>query len=205
VRRDPVRLVVAELEVPGSLAAADPIEPAERRIGQHFAVRLRDDRRHPVLCQDLIHPATRGDFLRCPRTRLVVDPGECGGIARLAQDLPQMALVGVEIPGELRMRQPHHAIAVWIAPGEERSARGAALRRGAEGLREADSLGGETIERRTLHRRIAVATEEPTEIVTGNQQQIRTLSHRTSPSPYTAAQLSRATTTPTPRYRSISD
>ena len=89
-----------------------------------------------------------------------------------SQDLRDRALVRVQIPAEVAMRQAHGAVGVGIAAGGEAGTAGRALWRGGVGV-EARARGRQAVEVWGLHRRHAVGFDEAAGVVGRDDQNVR--------------------------------
>src|SRR5665213_2571950 len=83
-----------------------------------------------------------------------------------------MAFAGIQIPGEVGVRQSHDAVRVRIAPGEDGGSRRAALGRGTEVVLKENPLLGEAVEVWRLHAVHTVAVQVLAEIVAVEQQDV---------------------------------
>ena len=93
-------------------------------------------------------------------------------VADGAQDLRDRALVGVQVPAKVSMRQAHRAVGVGIAAGGQAGAAGRALRRGGVGV-EASALGRQPVQVGGVHRGDPVRLDEAAGVVGGDDQDVR--------------------------------
>ena len=101
---------------------------------------------------------------------LVLHAEKCRIPTRFGQQLGQGAHISAVFPAV--MGQADQAVALRVAPGEQRSARRGAQRRGGMGAGEQNALGGKTVQSRAGHVRVAVDTEVTPQVVPVHEQHI---------------------------------
>jgi len=86
--------------------ASEALEQPDRVVGRLLGARA---------ALEVLQPASlRADM------RLVDDADARRRVASVAQNLAQVSLVRMQVPGEIRVAQPHHAVAVRIPAREDR-------------------------------------------------------------------------------------
>ena len=105
---------------------------------------------------------------------LVNNTDGSSGIAVFSQDLGEVALIGVQVPGKAGVAEPHDAVGMRVATGEDGGSRGTAAGGDAEAVLEADALCGEGVEIGGLDGVDPVGMEILTEVVAVDEEDVGT-------------------------------
>src|SRR5258708_2742548 len=110
------------------------------------------------------------ESLRMQRDVLITE--KMGGETFIAEEGGGVRYVGVDLPVETLMGQPHHPVVVRIEPGGQAGPAGAALRRGREGSIEPDPTRRQQVEVRARDLAGAVTMQVATEIMRGHDDDV---------------------------------